>query len=129
MTCCIEQSIDAFQRRLLRSYVLNVRYPRIVKNEDIYNLTKQQAWSSVIRQRRLNWFGHLIRLPDNAPARIAFQYAMRPYQRPVGRPKTTWISVIKKDLKNNFNINLEQATEIAKNRQMWRRLIGGARSS
>ena len=27
--------IDSFQRRMLRSYVLNIKYPKIVRNEEV----------------------------------------------------------------------------------------------
>ena len=34
-----EDIIDAFQRRLLRTYVLNVKWSKKVRSEDIYILT------------------------------------------------------------------------------------------
>ena len=36
--------IDSFHRRMLRTLVLNVKYPKVVKNEEVYALTKQSMW-------------------------------------------------------------------------------------
>ena len=47
--------IDSFQRRMLRIYVLNIRYPRIIRNEEVYRITKQKQWSIQIKIRRLKW--------------------------------------------------------------------------
>ena len=33
--------VDAFQRRMLRRYVICKQYPQIISNEDVYNITKQ----------------------------------------------------------------------------------------
>ena len=52
---------NAFQRRLLTTYVLNVKWPNIVKNEGVYRKTAATEWSSTIRKRRLKWFGKVIR--------------------------------------------------------------------
>ena len=55
------KTINTFQWRLLRTYVLNVKWPNIVKNEDIYRKTAATEWSNIIRKRRLKWFGKVIR--------------------------------------------------------------------
>ena len=52
---------NAFQWRLLTTYVLNVKWPNIVKNEGVYRKTAATKWSSTIRKRRLKWFGNVIR--------------------------------------------------------------------
>ena len=85
-------------------------------------------------RRRLTWLGHLLRLPNDTPARKAFREALKPTKRPRGRTIGTWISTIKKDLldgeimkeseiMNNFEENVER---IAKNRIDWSHKIRGA---
>ena len=32
------KTINTFERRLLRTYVLNAKWPNIIKNEDVYGL-------------------------------------------------------------------------------------------
>ena len=46
-----EDIIDAFQRRLLRTYVLNVKWPKKVRSEDIYILTGVSKWSKIIARK------------------------------------------------------------------------------
>ena len=43
----------------------------------------------------LRWFGHCQRLPDEGPAKQALTEFERLVQRPVGRPMTTWVEVVK----------------------------------
>ena len=96
-----EQSLDAFHRRLLR-IALNYRYPKIIKNSHLYNLSKEIPISEKIKKRRLALFGHILRLHQDTPAQKALDYYMIPCKRPVGRPPTTWLSVITKDLKSTL---------------------------
>ena len=49
----IVKTINIFQRRLLRTYVLNAKWPNIVKNKVVYRKTAATEWSNIIRKRRL----------------------------------------------------------------------------
>ena len=72
LTKTLENTIDAFQRRLVRIAVLNVKWPNIATNDTVYVVTRQIPWSQVITRRELSWFGHQgCRLSDDTPARIA----------------------------------------------------------
>ena len=51
------KTTNAFQRRLLRT----LKWPDIVKNEDVYRKTAATEWSNIIRKERLKWFGKVIR--------------------------------------------------------------------
>ena len=96
LTKTLENTIDAFQRRLVRIAVLNVKWPNIATNDTVYVVTRQIPWSQVITRRELSWFGHQgCRLSDDTPARIALQYSLRPTKKPRGRQRTTWISMMK----------------------------------
>ena len=91
----IAKSIDAFQRRQLR-YAIDIFWPKEISNEVLYYKTKVEPWSVTIMRRRLTWLGHLLRLPNDTPARKAFREALKLTKRPRGRPIGTWISTIKK---------------------------------
>ena len=58
LTSSIEKQIDSFQRRLLRKNILNIKWPTVMSNEDVYNQTKANKWSIVIKRRRMRWLGH-----------------------------------------------------------------------
>ena len=72
------KTINTFQRRLLRTYVLNANWPNIIKNEDVYRKTAATEWSNIIRKRRLKWFGKVIRADESTPVKKASNYANAP---------------------------------------------------
>ena len=72
LTKTLENTIDSFHRRLLRK-VIHVKWPRTVSNKDLYEWTHMIPWSKTINRRRLTWFGHLLRLPSDTPAREALR--------------------------------------------------------
>ena len=74
-----------------------------------------------IRKRRLSFFGHICRLPQNTPARIALEEILKPCKKTRGGQKITYISVLKKDL-DELNLTINSAMEIAKDRTEWRKL-------
>ena len=90
LTRSLEKKIDAFHRQLLRQ-LLNIHYPNIITNNDIYAMTRQHLWTDKINQNKLRLTGHILRLPECTPARQALQIALKLATRPRGRQKTTWI--------------------------------------
>ena len=64
-----KQKIDTFQRKFLRQIVRS----RWIKNSVLYKLCNTVPWSVTIQNKRLSWFDHLNRLPDKAPAKVAFR--------------------------------------------------------
>ena len=90
LTRSLEKKVDAFHRQLLRQ-LLNIHYPNIITNNDIYAMTRQHLWTDKINQNKLRFTGHILRLPEGTPARQALQIALKPATRPRGRQKTTWI--------------------------------------
>ena len=132
LTSTLEKSLDAFHRRLLR-IALNVKYPKIIKNEKLYSITKESPISTKIRKRRLALFGHILRLDPDTPAQRALRYYVTPHRRPVGRPPLTWIALITKDLHNTLTHHkikpplnpqsLQKLSEIAEDRTQWKQEI------
>ncbi len=49
------------------------------------------------KRRRLSWLGHMLRLPEQTPAKQALYAAVRPVKKPRGTPKLTWLGLINKD--------------------------------
>ena len=60
-------------------------------------------------QRRLRWFGHVARLHEDTPARRALNHALRPVRLPPGAPKTTWLKIMKSQLKDDHNMDFQEA--------------------
>lgn len=131
----LESEIDVFQRNLLRQ-ILNIKWPKKITNDKLYKITKQKPWSKEVKRRRLNWFGHLMRLPEQTPAKRALREYQRCVRKPRGKTKTTWLDVIDKDMSKikvvvvngggqQTHLCLEQA---AQNKKMWHNLTQRAMS-
>ena len=67
----------------------------------------------------MKWYGHMLRLPDDVPARRAYEICKLPTKRPKGRYKTTWISAIKQELQEK-GLTIEDAEKLAMNKKNWR---------
>ena len=111
--------IDAFHRRLLR-HAINIKWPRKLSNVALQKITKQVPWSQVIAHRRLTWFGHMVRLPENTPVKTALKEAEVPVKRPRVRPKTTWMSCMKAQLSSDLGMDWDTAKQIACDRKLWK---------
>ena len=125
----MEETIDAFQRRLLR-YVINVRWPNKISNKDLMEITKAERWSKTIRRRRLNFLGHIMRLDSETPIRTAIKEAFKTNKNKVGRPYQTWLQTIKDDLKViNIDISrnnldpIQTLIENTEDRNGWRQKV------
>ena len=104
-TKTINNKLDSFHRRLLRK-TLGINWPNKISNIELYEKTKERKWSNIVKERRLSWLGHLLRLDAETPARKALQEYIRTVTKNQGGRKTTWFDIIKKELKNNKNLKL-----------------------
>ena len=81
----------------------------------------------------MNWLGHLMRLKEETPARKALFEALKIEKRKVGRPPTTWLKLIEKDLEAvNIRLNTNHANpeeiidilvELTEDRKKWSKMI------
>ena len=92
-------------------------------NDKLYKETKQTPWSVKIAKRRLTFFGHVSRIAETTPVKIALREALRPSKTPRGRPKTTYLQVIKAQLKEKHFQTLADAMMEAKYRERWRAIV------
>ena len=63
-----------------------------------------------------------------APAKQALAEGIRKVKRPRGKPKTTWLGAVQKEL-HKLNLTLENAKEIAQERQKWTDIVDGTMSN
>ena len=63
LTRSLEKKIYAFHRQLLRQ-LLNIHYPNIITNNDIYAMTRQHLWTDKINQNKFRFTGHILRIPE-----------------------------------------------------------------
>ena len=99
----MQRNVDSFLQRIIRTFVLNVQWPTIAKNEEIFTKTKLEPWSIIIRKMRLKWFGKIARIDPSTSARSALHYALEEFRRPRGRPPKTKLSM-KQQLRSELSI-------------------------
>ena len=126
----IEKKIDSFQRRLLR-YTLGIEWPDVLSDQMLKMfIGDYEPWSKNIRRRRLNLLGHIIRLPEDTPIKIAITENFKKSKNKMGRPKQTWLRTIRDDLmKINIKLDLDDKdsikvlTDLTKDRKNWKQTI------
>ena len=110
LTKAKEQAIDSFQRRILRTACMNIRWPKKISNAKVYEVTQVKPWSQTIQILQMKRLRYLIRLPDNTglpdntPAKTTLKYLNEETKRPRGRQRTTWKKMMEKNL-NDYNLN------------------------
>ena len=80
LTDTLEKQIDSFHRKMLRR-VINIFWPKVNANERLYEKTGTMTWSTIIRKRRLNWLGHLMRLDKKRQLDVHFSNHCNQYKR------------------------------------------------
>jgi len=58
-----------------------------VRIEEIRKKTGLRKLELVIKERRLRWLGHVLRMEDSRIPRRAIQWELRGYKRKLGRPR------------------------------------------
>ena len=117
------KKIDSFQRSFLRQIIRT----RFISNVRLYKTCGVEPWSKSIKRQRLNWFGHLVRLPDSAPAKKALSEARKPYKKLRGGQPLTWLRTIAKDFNSNIK-DLHKFIKIAYNRRQYAEVVDSVMS-
>ena len=114
-------AIDRFHEKLLGK-VLDVYWPKKISSVRVYELTKERPWSKVIQQRRLCFYGHIMRMPDNVLVNAAIAEYYRPLNMDRCAPKFTWRKNIGRDLDRVW-LSISQAKEVSQNKKGWRVIV------
>ena len=113
----LEAAHHKFQRRLL-----GITWRDKVENENIRKKTGSRKLEDIIKERRLSWLGHVLRMDNSRTAREATHWELRGYKRKPGRPRKSWVDVIKRDLRQMV-LTWEEAEEMANDKAEWRRRV------
>ena len=105
------------EMRMLRWMYGNTRRDE-VRNEDIRTKIGVASIEEKMRENCLRWFGHVRRRPTDAPVRRVKRIKLGQVKRAQGRPKKTWIEVIRQDIKAK-----DFSEEILLNRNELKKLI------
>ena len=88
-----------------------------IRNEHIRGTTKVVQASRKIMERRLKWYGHVMRMEEDHVVRRVMTKAI-PGKRKRGRPKTRWKDVCKRDMQT---VGLKEGDE--GDRAYWKETI------
>ena len=123
LTQMLTSRLNGFDSRALRR-IEGIRWWQHITNYELREQTHQPPVSAIIAQRRMRWYGHLLRLPPDHPTRAALDFnpSAAGWRRPRGAPRTRWLDVVTKDLRE-CGLSLPQAEQIAADRQQWRALV------
>ena len=111
---------------------MQMKYPTIISNEKLYEISKEKPVSQTMRTARWKLFGHILRRNRNIPASEAMEYffhnnGKKGFQ---GRRRTNLPAVLNKDLKRldeqlglETSKDLEKLREMAQNRTEWNDLV------
>ena len=115
--------LKTFQMRCLRD-IVGVTLWDMRRNVDILEETGELPIKEQLRLKRLQWFGHLQRMPDHRPQKQLLRCRLRGKKRRPGGTWLRWVDVISRDL-----TEIPQWQEVVTDRSAWRSAIHQPRST
>jgi len=109
--------MSVVEMRMLRWMCGNTRRDK-VRNEDIHTKISVTSIEEKMRENCLRWFCHVRRKPTDAPVRLVERIKLGQVKRAQGRPKKTWMEVIRQDIEAKG-----LSDDILLDRNEWRKLI------
>ena len=117
------QALEVFERRVLRTIFGGVCENGVWRrrmNHELAQLYGEPSIRKVAKAGRVQWAGHVVRMPDNNPAKMVF--ASNPAgTRRRGAQRARWLDQVDQDLGSvGRSRNWRQA---AMNRVNWRNIV------
>ena len=97
MTDRIQGIVTSCDRRILR-YMAGVSLRDRFRSEEAARRCAVDAVETVMRERRLRWFGHVRRREEEDPVRRVMDLEVEG-RRPPGRPRKTWKKTVEEDMR------------------------------
>ena len=119
--------LGVFERKVLRSILggkLEDGVWRRRMNHELYQVYKHADIVKVIQRGRLQWAGHVARMPDERAAKTIFSREPGRGRRLRGRPRTRWMCAVEEDARS-AGVRGDWRTA-AQDRRSWTSLIRSA---
>jgi exonuclease III len=113
-----EKRLNSFHLRSLRS-ILGISWQDKVTNNEILSHSGLPSMTTLLRQRRLRWLGHVRRMDDGRIPKDVLYGELETGKRPTGRPLLRYTDVVKRDLKA-LHINCDTWEKLADDRRAWK---------
>ena len=109
--------VSAFHNTCLRR-ICKIFWPNRISNEDLFIRTNSRNIVEDIKERRLRWVGHVMRMDSRRIPKVALRWTP-PGRRGRGRPKTTWRRSMEAELRE-MGMTWGEAEKVAKQRDQWK---------
>lgn len=116
-----KQRLRVFEMGCLRRILGITRRDRIRNTHVRGRLNLSTDIVQRVSERRLRFFGHIMRMPSHRLPLIAIQGQVQG-KRSRGRPQKRWIDNIKEDV-TTMGMPLVEATRLTQDREGWRSLV------
>ena len=93
-----------------------------MKTSELRKKTGSRKLENIIKERRLRWLGHILRMDNSRTARQATHWELRGYKRKPGQPRKNWVYVIKRDPRQ-MDLTWEEVKELVNDKPEWRRRV------
>ena len=111
------RKLTTFQMRCLRDILGLTLWDRC-RNADVLEECGEATMRDQLRLKRLQWFGHLMRMPTHQPQRHILKCRPKEKERPPGGTPLRWIDVVHKDL-----VGLRNWHQMVNDCRTWRAFI------
>ena len=119
----MENKINAFATSCYR-IMLNIRRIDHIPNTSIYAMTNTEPLIHLVRLRQLRFLGHILRLPEEEPAKRYALYIPTHGKRKPGRPRTSYLTYVRELLGDKEGaLQEKQIAALATDRRAWRKLV------
>jgi len=121
------QKLLVFETKILRRIFGTTKENqiwRVKTNEELDKLIKHKNIINYVKAQRLNWFGHVQRMPDTRTGKKIFNW--KPLtKRSRGRPKYRWEDSIKQDI---CQLKIQNWIACVQDRGKWKEVIEKAKT-
>lgn len=119
--------LERFHQRCLRS-ILNIRWSDYVTNVEVLEQAEITSIEAMLLKTQLRWAGHVSRMKDHRLPKIVLYGELSTGNRHRGAPKKRFKDSLKKSLQA-CHINQHQWSDLAADREAWRRVVHQSVSS
>ena len=116
----ITDKTQAFVNRCLR-YILGVRWPNTISNEDLWAKTQEDRMMVQIRRKKWKWIGHTLRKPHSSVTKQALFWNPQG-KRNRGRPRNNWRRSAEQELRQ-IGLRWTQIEHQAQDREQWKSTV------
>jgi len=102
--------------------LLGIAWRDKVTNEEVRKRTGQILLEKVIRERRMQWLGHVTMMDEERISKQALRWEVAGFRRRPGRPRMNYRDVVKKGLQR-MGLTREEVEASAQDRHSWRQRV------